>query len=105
MKNSPFFKQVDLMLRVLPSLHDEERFAIRGGTALNFFLLDMPRLSVDIDLTFLPLLPRDETLKSIGEALDKLAVRIEETMSGVSVTPKKTKHEKDSAKLRQILGV
>jgi len=90
-KNSPFFKQVDLMLRVLPSLHDEKRFAIKGGTALNFFLLDMPRLSVDIDLTFLPLLPRDESLLSIGKALDELAVRIRRMMPDVSVVPKKAK--------------
>jgi len=90
-KNSPFFKQADLMLRVLPSLHDEKRFAIKGGTALNFFLLDMPRLSVDIDLTFLPLLPRDESLLSIGKALDELAVRIRRMMPDVSVVPKKAK--------------
>ena len=99
MKNSPYFKQADLMLRVLPSLHGEERFAIKGGTALNFFLLDMPRLSVDIDLTFLPLLPRDETLKSIGEALNELASRIKRAMPDVSITPKKAKGGARTTKL------
>jgi predicted nucleotidyltransferase component of viral defense system len=37
---------------------EDEAFALKGGTAINFFLRDMPRLSVDIDLTYLPIEPR-----------------------------------------------
>lgn len=48
--------QVDLMLQVLPYIAKEEIFALKGGTAINLFVREMPRLSVDIDLTYLPLI-------------------------------------------------
>ena len=54
MKGSPFYGQVELLLRVLPLVAKEEVFALKGGTAINLFVRNMPRLSVDIDLTFLP---------------------------------------------------
>ena len=46
--------QVRLILSVLPDIAREEVFALKGGTAINLFYRDMPRLSVDIDLTYLP---------------------------------------------------
>lgn len=46
--------QVLLLLDVLPDVAKEKRFMMHGGTALNLFLRDLPRLSVDIDLTWLP---------------------------------------------------
>jgi len=55
MKMKRYFNQAKLMLSVLPIVGQEENFALKGGTALNFFHLNMPRLSVDIDLTFLPI--------------------------------------------------
>lgn len=53
MKDSPFFKQAELMVRVIPHVAAEKCFALKGGTAINLFVRDMPRLSVDIDLTAL----------------------------------------------------
>ncbi len=44
-------KQVQLLLDVLPEVAKEACFAMHGGTAINLFYRDMPRLSVDIDLT------------------------------------------------------
>jgi predicted nucleotidyltransferase component of viral defense system len=44
--------QVRLLLAVLPEVAKETCFAMHGGTAINLFLRDMPRLSVDIDLTY-----------------------------------------------------
>jgi predicted nucleotidyltransferase component of viral defense system len=79
-KRSLFFKQAELLLRVLPHVYDEDCFALKGGTALNFFVLNMPRLSVDIDLTFLPISPRDEALRDISVALNRIADRIERAM-------------------------
>ncbi|MFZ0453450.1 MAG: nucleotidyl transferase AbiEii/AbiGii toxin family protein [Ignavibacteriaceae bacterium] len=38
------------MLRILPSVMREDAFALKGGTAINFFWRDYPRLSVDINL-------------------------------------------------------
>ena len=47
-------KQVALLLDILPDIAEEKNFAMHGGTAINLFHLDMPRLSVDIDLTYIP---------------------------------------------------
>lgn len=47
-----FEKQVELLIKVLPSLNVCQRFALKGGTAINLFFQNMPRLSVDIDLTY-----------------------------------------------------
>ena len=73
MKIKKYFDQTKLMLSVLPIVGQEEDFALKGGTALNFFHLNMPRLSVDIDLTFLPIKPRDETLKDITNSLCRIS--------------------------------
>jgi predicted nucleotidyltransferase component of viral defense system len=52
MKDTVFFKQAELLLRILPLIHKEEAFALKGGTAINFFIRELPRLSVDIDLAY-----------------------------------------------------
>ena len=44
-------RQVALLIRVLPLVTEEACFALKGGTAINLFVRDLPRLSVDIDLT------------------------------------------------------
>ena len=69
MKDSPYFKQAELLLEVLPAINRHEVFALKGGTAINFFVRDLPRLSIDIDLTYLPIADRQATLTSIQERL------------------------------------
>jgi predicted nucleotidyltransferase component of viral defense system len=59
MKDTVFFRQAELLLRILPLIYKEYVFALKGGTAINFFVRDLLRLSVDIDLTYLPLKNRD----------------------------------------------
>lgn len=83
MKDSPFYAQVELLLRVLPLVGKEEVFALKGGTAINLFIRNMPRLSVDIDLTFLPVVDRDTTFRQIGEGLIRIKQRIEGSFSNV----------------------
>jgi predicted nucleotidyltransferase component of viral defense system len=56
MFNPIYYKQVKLLLSTLPLLQRHECFALKGGTAMNLFIQDVPRLSVDIDLAFLPLI-------------------------------------------------
>ncbi|WP_226970168.1 nucleotidyl transferase AbiEii/AbiGii toxin family protein [Vibrio navarrensis] len=51
-------------------------FALKGGTAINLFVRDFPRLSVDIDLVFLPMMERNESLQTIKSNLDTLASTI-----------------------------
>jgi hypothetical protein len=47
-------QQVQLLVRTLPFVAQQPVFALKGGTAINLFLQDMPRLSVDIDIAYLP---------------------------------------------------
>ncbi len=54
--------QVDLLLQAIPFVAKEKDFALKGGTAINLFVRDMPRLSVDIDLTYLPVPDRKTAL-------------------------------------------
>lgn len=68
-----YHEQVRLLVSLLPFLNDEPCFALKGGTAINLFVQPFPRLSVDIDLAYLPLEPRDEALRRCREALQRLA--------------------------------
>jgi predicted nucleotidyltransferase component of viral defense system len=75
-KESRFYPEAALMLRSLPAVAAEDCFALKGGTAINFFVRDMPRLSVDIDLTYLPIQDRNTSLQGINDALLRIAKRI-----------------------------
>lgn len=66
-------RQASLLVRMLPFAADETCFALKGGTAINLFIRDMPRLSVDIDLTYLPVQSRQESLKAIDAAMKRIA--------------------------------
>lgn len=99
MKDSPYFKQAELMLRVLPHVTAETHFALKGGTAINLFVRDMPRLSVDIDLTWLPLEPRDTALGNIGDALHRIAEAIRRTVPGTAVQEIRPQGARHAAKL------
>lgn len=72
MARERYAAQVDLLVRLLPIIAQEEVFALKGGTAINLFYRNMPRLSVDIDLTYLPLRDRAESLSDIDETLDRI---------------------------------
>ena len=75
-KDSPYYKQVSLLIRMLPVVATESVFALKGGTAINLFVRNFPRLSVDIDLAYLPLEPRDEALTNVKAALQRITERI-----------------------------
>jgi len=88
-KDTVFFRQAELLLRVLPFVNEEEIFALKGGTAINFFLRNLPRLSVDIDLTYLPINDRETALIEVGKALLRISERIGKLIPGVRAFPKK----------------
>ena len=67
-----YIDQARLLIDVLPDIAKEEVFALKGGTAINLFYRDMPRLSVDIDLTYLPVEDRGASLRHIDESLDRI---------------------------------
>lgn len=85
-RNSSFYAQVQLLLRVLPFVAQEPCFALKGGTAINLFIRDFPRLSVDIDLVFLPSTTRQQALESIKQALDRISSNISQSLVGTRVT-------------------
>lgn len=89
MFDSRFESQADLVVRCLPALAKYDCFALKGGTAINMFVRDLPRVSVDIDLTYLPLLPRDESLQEIGSTLLQLKAAIEGSVSGSEVSERR----------------
>lgn len=77
--------QVNLLLQVLPFVAKEEIFALKGGTAINLFVRDMPRLSVDIDLTYVNVDSRDTALNNIQDGLSRIKLDIEKNVSDVKV--------------------
>lgn len=89
MKGTIFYKQAELLLRILPLIYKEDVFALKGGTAINFFVMDLPRLSVDIDLTYLPVNDRDFTLNEIRRVLLRISDEIKKRLTGTGVIPKK----------------
>lgn len=89
MKDTVFFKQAELLLRILPLIYKEEVFALKGGTAINFFVRDLPRLSVDIDLTYLPVNDRDFALNEIRRILLLISEGIKKRIPGTGVIPKR----------------
>ena len=72
MINEGYRAQVELLLRILPYVAKEKVFALKGGTAINLFIRELPRLSVDIDLTYLPFEDRSTALKGIADGLRRI---------------------------------
>ena len=79
-------RQVALLLRTIPFIAEEPCFALKGGTAINLFVRDLPRLSVDIDLTYVPVSARSEALEAIDKAMRRIEVRIANGIRGTKVT-------------------
>ncbi len=89
MINKNYQKQASLLLKVLPEVAKETCFALHGGTAINLFVREIPRLSVDIDLTYLPLEDREKSVQDINRALDRIKKRIESVLFEAHVQHRK----------------
>lgn len=92
-------KQVALLIRIMPSVYRIKEFAVHGGTAINLFYKNMPRYSVDIDLTYIPIQDRDTSLKIINQKLVEVKRSIEKSIPGIVV-----RHKPDVWKLLCTLG-
>ena len=79
-------RQVALLVEAIPLVATEADFALKGGTAINLFIRDMPRLSVDIDLTYLPVAERPQSLGAIDAAMKRIAAKLREKLPGAQVT-------------------
>ncbi len=86
--NETYKKQVALLIRIMPLVYKITDFAVHGGTAINLFVKNMPRYSVDVDLTYLPLRNREESLQEINNHLIALKKQIEKAIPGIKVIHK-----------------
>ena len=75
--NQVYLDTARLMIQVAPLVFADNVFALKGGTAINLFVQDMPRLSVDLDLVFVDhRLGRDEALARINDAIRSTVDRL-----------------------------
>lgn len=88
-------RQVALLIRIMPSVFRIKDFAVHGGTAINLFYKNMPRYSVDIDLTYIPITDRRTNIDVINAHLTQLKQMIERTVPGIKVV-----HKPDVLKLQ-----
>lgn len=86
-------RQVELLLRLVPGVAEEACFALKGGTAINLFVRDLPRLSVDIDLTYLPVADRATSLRGVEEALERIAERSQRAVPDARIERFRTREE------------
>ena len=85
---SPVFaRKVELLLKLMPFVMNEGVFAVHGGTAINLFVKDMPRYSVDIDLTYMPLANREDSIKDINTHLESIITHAKPQLPGLHVVP------------------
>ncbi|MGJ8548373.1 nucleotidyl transferase AbiEii/AbiGii toxin family protein [Winogradskyella wichelsiae] len=87
--------QVRLLLSVIPEVAKEKCFALHGGTAINLFVRDMSRLSVDIDLTYIPIENRTISFSHINNALGEIKKRLNTIFPNLLI-----EHQKDKLKLQ-----
>jgi predicted nucleotidyltransferase component of viral defense system len=85
MSASQYRAQVQLLVRLLPLVAAEREFALKGGTAINLFWRNLPRLSVDIDLTYLPVADRPASLTAIDAAMRRLGDAVRAALPGSAV--------------------
>jgi hypothetical protein len=75
--NQVYLDTARLLTQVAPFVFVDETFALKGGTAINLFVRDMPRLSIDLDLVFVDHnLSREHALRTITEAIRQSAERL-----------------------------
>ena len=81
-----YYQQVQLLVRVLPHVAAEPCFALKGGTAINLFIRDLPRLSVDIDLAYLPVSDYESARTAIDAALRRIGTQLSSGSPSYGVT-------------------
>lgn len=83
-----YMAQSELVIDMLPIVDRHKEFALKGGTAINYFYLNMPRFSVDIDLCYLPITDRMSSLTDISDGLQKIKKQIETTYPAIRILAK-----------------
>ena len=81
-------------MKVLPEVSKDSSFDLHGGTAINFFVPNLPRLSVDIVLTYIPVESSKSSLEKIYQSLEQIKIRLSKI-----IHRSKIEHKKDVGKL------
>ena len=81
--NNLYAQKVELLLRMIPIISEEGVFAIHGGSAINLFLKDMPRYSIDADLTYIPLEDRKTSIENINSHLNAISEKAKKAFRGM----------------------
>ena len=89
--NKTYRQQVELLLKIIPTLSGIESFAIHGGTAINLYVLDLPRYSVDIDVTYTLLKQRTEAFAEIHKNLSIIKEKVKAIIPNVIIGEKPNK--------------
>jgi len=89
--NRMYRQQVELLLRIIPTLEEVESFAIHGGTAINLYTLNLPRYSVDIDVTYTPIKSREESFAEIHKNLAIIKEKVKTVIPNIVITEKPNK--------------
>ena len=87
MNNEVYKEKVKLLLQLRPFVMQEQVFAVHGGSAINLFVKDMPRYSVDIDLTYIPLADREDSIADINAHLKSIADNAKSNLKGLHIVP------------------
>lgn len=101
-KKEEYTEQVRLLIRLLPLIDKEACFALKGGTAINLFYRPFPRLSIDIDLLYLPSEDRETSISNIKAAFYRITEDIKATIKGAHV--QNTTDQQDNS-LRLIISL
>lgn len=83
---NPYYDQLRLLVSLLSYVRSEDSFALKGGTAINLFYRDLPRYSVDIDLTYLPGENYKDAQRGMGTALERIAESLTHSSPSFPVT-------------------
>lgn len=96
-----YIAQAELLCtQVLPALSEVPSFALHGGSAINLFVLNLPRYSVDADVTFIPLMSREETYREVNKGLKTIADQLHQENTSLTIT-----HSEKNLKLYVQSGV
>jgi predicted nucleotidyltransferase component of viral defense system len=91
MLNEEYKERVRLLLQFIPILSKIDSFAIHGGTAINLFVQDLPRYSIDIDVTYIPIQTREKSLSAIKRNLNEVKEKIKTLIPGIVIQKKPNK--------------
>ncbi|MCF0207543.1 MAG: nucleotidyl transferase AbiEii/AbiGii toxin family protein [Bacteroidales bacterium] len=83
--SSVYAQKVELLLRLIPVVMSEGVFAIHGGSAINLFHKNLPRYSVDIDLTYIPLADRNTSVNDINLHLESICSKAKRSIKGIHI--------------------